>query len=444
MLRPAANCRAGRCRTLATMTTSTPVLILGAGPGGAATALRLSYLGVPSVLVDRATFPRDKVCGDALSGKVPTLLNRLDPAIMDRFRRRYQPTDVWGIRFYPPSGKLIELPFKVGYERIPDKAPGYVSKRIDFDNFLIEEVRRRNDIELHLDTEIGGWEKTAEGYTVWTKDKTKTWNCRLLIDGMGAHSRFSRKEAGLGMDHDHHAAAVRSYWRGVTGFHPDNFIELHFLEEYNPGYFWVFPLPNGEANVGLGMRSDFVKKRGLNLRAELDRIITSPQFRDRFRNAEQTDPTVGYGLPLGSKDRRLSGDNYLLVGDAGHLIDPLTGEGIGNATYSGFIAAELAERCIAQGRYDAAFLADYDVRIERVLRTELRLSYRLQRIMTIKWLTNFLTGIVAANPKLIEVLCRMYEDFELRRRLVQPSFWWKLFRAKSGKAPVLDSAPEKG
>ncbi|MCP9237809.1 NAD(P)/FAD-dependent oxidoreductase [Lewinella sp. JB7] len=416
--------------------TFTPILIIGAGPAGAATALRLSYLGIPSVLLDKATFPRDKVCGDAISGKVPTLLNRLDPAIMDRFRQRFTPADVWGIRFYPPSKKLIELPFKVGYRRVPDEAPGYVSKRIDFDTFLIEEVRRRDDIDLRLRTEVLATDRDETGYTVRTKTGEE-WTCSLLIDASGAHSKFSRGEAGQQIDKNHYAAAVRGYFRGVTGFHPDNFIELHFLDDYNPGYFWIFPLPNGEANVGLGMRSDIVKKRGLNLRKEMDKIVASEAFRERFRDAVQIDPTVGYGLPLGSKDRTLSGDHYLLTGDAGHLIDPLTGEGIGNATYSGFIAAELAEQCLRENRFDAAFLAAYDVRIERVLRTELRLSYRLQQIMQHKWITNFLTGIVAANPKLVELLCRMYTDFELRKQLVRPGFWWKLFRAKSGKLPAV-------
>ncbi|MGB3798970.1 MAG: NAD(P)/FAD-dependent oxidoreductase [Lewinella sp.] len=420
--------------------TPTPIVIIGAGPAGAATALRLSYLNIPSVLIDKATFPRDKICGDAISGKVPTLLNRLDPAIMDRFRRRFEPSDVWGIRFYPPSKKLIELPFKIGYERVPDEAPGYVSKRIDFDAFLMEEVRRRPDIDLHLATEIVTTQRTESGYRIEAKDG-RSWEASLLIDGSGAHSKFSRHEAGQEVDKDHYAAAVRQYYRGVTGFHPDNFIELHFLDDYNPGYFWIFPLPNGEANVGLGMRSDIVKKKGLNLRKELPKIIASKAFRERFAQATPVDKITGYGLPLGSKERTLSGDHYLLTGDAGHLIDPLTGEGIGNAVYSGFIAAELAEKCLAEQRFDAAFLSAYDVRIERVLRTELRLSYRLQQIMQYKWITNFLTGIVAANPKLIEVLCRMYTDFELRKQLVKPTFWWKLLRTKTGKLPAV---AEKG
>ncbi|MDV7401723.1 hypothetical protein RZS08_60450, partial [Arthrospira platensis SPKY1] len=89
---------------------------------------------------------------------------------------------------------------------------------------------------------------------------------RLLIVADGAQSRFSRKEAGLEKDPQHHAGAVRAYFRNVAPLHPENFIELHYLPEVNPGYFWIFPLPGGHANVGLGMRTDFIKKKKINLR----------------------------------------------------------------------------------------------------------------------------------------------------------------------------------
>lgn len=406
------------------------ICIVGAGPGGAATALRLSYLGIPCTLIDRSTFPRDKVCGDALSGKVTTLLNRLDPQILERFRARFEPTDVWGIRFYPPNGRLIELPFQINYDRRPEAAPGYVSKRIDFDYFLIEEVRRRSNIDLELATPIKHFERTDTGWRIASEDGSFERNCKLLIVADGAHSHFSRHVAGLQLDPRHHAASVRTYFRGVTGFHPDNFIELHFLEALNPGYFWVFPLPNGLANVGLGIRGDIVRKRRLNLKQLFQEVLESETFRDRFANAEMLEPLKGYGLPLGSKVRTLSGDQFLLVGDAGHLIDPLTGEGIGNAFYSGYIAAELAERCFVENRFDADFLSAYDVRVGRVLRKEMRLSFQLQQIMQHRRITNLLTGFIADNPKLIEILCRMYTDFDLRKRLVRPSFWLALLLRK--------------
>lgn len=416
---------------------STDICIIGAGPAGAAAALRLSYLGISCTLIDKARFPRDKVCGDAISGKVTTLLGRLDPAMLARFRAQRTHVDVWGIRFIPPNNRTILLPFQVGYQRDPGAAPGYVCKRMDFDHFLIEEVRRRPDIDFREATEVTTYERTAEGWRVKDKTGALELNCKLLFVADGAHSSFSRHQAGHQKENAHHAAAVRAYYRGVTGFHDDNFIELHFLPELNPGYFWLFPLPNGYANIGLGMRSDFVRERRLNLRELFFQAIeNNPRLKERFANATLQGKMLGYGLPLGSKRRSLSGDHYLLLGDAGHLIDPLTGEGIGNAFYSGFIAAELAEKCLAEERFDAAFLQAYDKRVDRVLRAEMRLSYRLQRIMQNVWLTNLLTSFIANNPKIIELLCRMYTDFDLRKQLVKPWFWVRIWWSKNRSVSV--------
>ncbi|MBK7871105.1 MAG: FAD-dependent monooxygenase [Saprospiraceae bacterium] len=90
----------------------TDICILGAGPGGAATALKLSYLGIPCMLIDKATFPRDKVCGDAISGKVITLLKRLDPAILQRFAASSTQQGINGITFVAPNAREIHIPFR--------------------------------------------------------------------------------------------------------------------------------------------------------------------------------------------------------------------------------------------------------------------------------------------------------------------------------------------
>src|SRR5690606_9549152 len=93
--------------------------------------------------------------------------------------------------------------------------------------------------------------------------------CRLVIAADGANSHFARHVAGLQMEPQHHCAGVRAYYSGVSGLDPQGFIELIFLKELLPGYLWIFPLPDGRANVGLGMRSDAVKKRRLDLKAEM-------------------------------------------------------------------------------------------------------------------------------------------------------------------------------
>lgn len=412
---------------------TTPVCIVGAGPGGVATALRLSYLGIPSVLVDKATFPRDKICGDAISGKVTTLLNRLDPGILKRFHGEPIHSSIWGVTFFAPNGKPVRLPFQMDYIGEAGPAPGYVSKRTDFDAFLIEEAQRRDNIDLYLGVEIQDYERTEEGWEVQDATGDFRVRCRLLVMANGAHSTFSRKVAGLEKDNRHHAGAVRAYYRGVTGMDRENFIELHFLEGLIPGYFWIFPLPNGEANVGLGMRTDIIKRRKVNLRRLLDEIIReNPLIRDRFKDAELIGKVHGYGLPLGSKTRVLSGDHYLLVGDAGHLIDPLTGEGIGNAFYSGFIAAELAEQVLAENDLSARRLRAYDVRVQRVLGSEMKLSYRLQNAGRYAFLLNIIANIITGNQRLMDYLSGIYTDFHLREQLVKPWFWVKMWWKKGG------------
>lgn len=406
---------------------STKVCIVGAGPGGAATALKLSYLGIPSVLIDKATFPRDKVCGDAISGKVTTLLNRLDPQIMQRFNAEPVQTDVWGIRFFSPNRKALDIPFQANYERDPRAAPGYVAKRLDFDHFLVKEVQRRDNIDFYEGVAIEKYERTPAGYRVSDRSGQLQVEAPLLVLADGAHSSFSRKEAGLAKDLKHHAGAVRAYYRGVKGMARDNFIELHFIRSLTPGYFWIFPLPNGRANVGLGMRSDILSRRKVNLRRALERVIREePGIRERFAGAAPEGPVSGFGLPLGSKTRPISGDHYLLVGDAGHLVDPLTGEGIGNAFYSGFIAAELAEKCFAANDFSAEFLKAYDLRVKRVLGSEMKLSYRLQQMLMYPRIVNAIAGIIAGNRKVIEVLTNMYTDFSVREQLAKPLFWVKM------------------
>ena len=406
-------------------TIQTPIAIIGSGPGGAAAALKLHALGIPCVLVDQAIFPRDKICGDAISGKAATLLNRLDPGFMAAFREKTdQQIGVWGIQFVAPNGTAVDIPFKFPYDKDREPAPGYVAKRFDFDQLLIEKVLAAGSISFHQGIRIEHYERTTQGYRISNADGTFMVEAPLLILADGANSGFARKEAGLEKDPRHHAGAVRAYFKNVSPLHPDNFIELHYLKEVNPGYFWIFPLPNGYANVGLGMRSDFVKKQKINLREVfMETVKKHPLLAHRFAHATLESPVLGYGLPLGSRPRAISGDHYMLVGDAGHLIDPLTGEGIGNAIYSGFIAAEQAQKCLEQSNFSASFLKAYDQRIARVLGTEMKLSYQLQRMLRYPWLTNTLANWISRNHWLVELISRMYTDLELRKQLVRPRFW---------------------
>ena len=185
-------------------------------------------------------------------------------------------------------------------------------------------------------------------------------------------------------------------------------------------------MSDGTCNVGLGMRSDRVSKGKVNLKKELDRIIQEhPQFKERFQHAEALEMPKGWGLPMGSKQQNIAGDGFLLLGDAASLIDPFTGEGIGNGMKSGWMAAELIQDCWKNGAWESLHQR-YQQRVFRSLGDELRVSDFLQRSLDFPWLFNAVVRKANKSPLLKETLICMFEDVNLRQQLRKPKFYWDL------------------
>ncbi len=406
------------------------IAIVGAGPAGMAAALALSRQGLECVLIERSRFPRDKICGDALSGKVVDTLNRIDPRLVRELQSMPKALPSWGITFFSTGGTALRLPFLPEGEK-PAQAPGFICKRYDFDYFLYREVTGSPLVERREGFLAGHYEKTPDGWIVSDTGSGRSLVARLLIIADGAQSVFARKMAGIRMIRKHHCAGVRAYYRGVSGLDSEGFIELHFLRELLPGYLWIFPLPDGLANVGLGLRSDVASRRPVALRQWLPELIRKyPRLAGRFEQAELIDPPAGYGLPLGSRKLPVSGEGYLLTGDAASLIDPFTGEGIGNAMVSGALAAEIAQKAISQGDYSAHFLKQYDEQLYQRLWRELRLSRIMQQLIRKPWLLDFLIRQAARSETLRQAFIGMFENLDQRNQLKNPLFYLRVLARK--------------
>lgn len=404
----------------------TDVCIIGAGPAGSIAALFLAKFGINCTLVDKAKFPRDKICGDGISGWVLTILNELDKDLLFRLSKQAFLLHSHGIRIVAPNYKYLDLPFYEDSNLDPSLPPGFIGKRIDFDNFLVDEIKRKKEIELLEETEIIEYQKLENGILLQT-NIGESIEARVVIFANGATSRFMKEPGGIIKTKKYTMTGLKTYYKGVNGFHEKNYVELHFLKDLLPGYFWIFPLPDGQANVGVGLDQERIGRKKINLKAKmLEAIDTIPYLKERFKNAEMVSKIQAYGLPLWDGKRKISGDHFMLAGDAANLIDPVTGEGIGHAAISGMYAAEQCKRSLELNNFSSDSMQQYDKSVYGGIGKELSISSKIPRFIKYPWLFNMMVNKALNSKTLQERLTLAMTDLEVRKRLKDPRMYIKV------------------
>ncbi|AMR26309.1 hypothetical protein A0257_03820 [Hymenobacter psoromatis] len=362
------------------------VAIVGAGPAGTACALALRGSGLRVVLLDKAVFPRDKICGDAIPGHALKALRQLDPIYTEALWQLQPRDDVRRSRLVAPGGGSFYLHWKL---------PTFNSPRLDFDAALLALVRQHTTTEIRENAALKNVEITPDCAHLRLADGSEI-TAHLVIGCDGAQSVVGRRllpEARLARAH--HCAGVRAYFENVGGSESGT-TEFFFSRSHLAGYLWLFPVGAGRYNVGLGMLSELVSKHKIDLRQLLlDNLATHPALAGRFAGARQLGPVRGFGLPIGGgRQRPASGARFLLCGDAASLIDPLQGHGIDLAIRSGILAAEQAKQCVASQDFSAEQMQRYDAALHQQLGPQLARSYRLMRLLgTRPWLLNLGTRL---------------------------------------------------
>lgn len=348
------------------------VIIAGAGPAGCACALTLKDSGLKVALFDKKTFPRDKVCGDAIPGRAIKTLRNISPEFADQFKafeNKY-------------STQKTRVSYNKQFLDFNWVGEAYTCARVDFDNFLFTLVKENTATDIYLDSNLSNLVIEENKVLIKDKNTATSFETKIIIGADGAQSVLARQLANRTIDRNHHVGSVRAYYKNVSNT-KSNTTEIYFEKKYLPSYLWVFPLPGNKTNVGFGMLSSKIAKRKLNLKKTFYEFIAhNPELSSRFKDAEQIGELEGFGLPLGSRRVKISGDNFILVGDAASLIDPISGDGIGNAMFSGKVAAEQVIKCFENSDFTAKHIEQYDNNLFKAIGKELKLRFKAQQIIS--------------------------------------------------------------
>ncbi len=347
------------------------VLILGAGPAGTACALALKDAGLRVALLDKSTFPRDKICGDAIPAPAIRALHALDPNYVAELRKLTRKSRISHSRVVAPNGIEASFDWKLEAYNIP---------RLDFDKYLLDLAVKNTNTHVLCGTTIDDVTLSDDRVVLTSGDQL--FNGKIVVACDGAHSVIAKKLAGFTLDRNHFCGAVRIYFRDIDGSDPAR-NEFFFSRKMMPGYFWLFPVADNLYNVGFGMLSKTISKRKINLEKALFEVIGEfPELKRRFVHAKAVSKPQGMGLPIGTRRLRLSGERFLLCGDAASLIDPISGAGIDTAMLSGMMAAEHIRENWKGQNFTASANLSYDQSIYKKFGRTLGKNTLLLRILS--------------------------------------------------------------
>ncbi|WOC11673.1 Menaquinone reductase [Gordonia sp. MP11Mi] len=309
------------------------LLVVGAGPAGAAAAARAARQGMDVVLLDAAVFPRDKTCGDGLTPRAHSAMNALGMGefLADRPRIRGLELNGWGARQ------------RVQWPSSPFGPIGTAVSRLELDDairrFAVEHGARMVEGTKAIGVQVTGGR--IESVTLARGDERSQISVKNVIVADGVRSGLGKSLGRQWHRDTAYGVAARSYalsersdaeWMG-------SHLELRGPDdELLPGYGWVFPLGGGLVNVGVGALATAKRPASMALRPVLEHYAR--MVGDEWALTAPPERVTSALLPMGGAVSGIAGANWMLIGDAAACVNPLNGEGID-------YALETAEAAVA-------------------------------------------------------------------------------------------------
>ena len=433
------------------------VIVVGGGPGGSAAAAYNALNGCKVLLIEKEIWPRDKICGDAVGGKSLSHVKELGVLDMIESTPHYV---VDSIVFGSANGSEVRVMLpKESYEKMGLQS-GYSLPRMQFDYMMFkrgQEIVRENGgsvIQGFSVNEITV-EKTENGHKITgitgniggkrSGNENMTFTSALTIGAGGYNCPVSRVITEIHnephRDDDHFCGGYREYWDNVEGLGGEEGpIEIHFIDEVLPGYFWLFPVQGNRVNVGIGMLISEHRKLKADRKKSLKKIQKwvineHPRFKKRFANATLVSGSEkGWQLPFGSprkkspspfQPRRAAMAGAVCVGDAASLVDPFSGEGIGNALLSAKLTASHFDKDLHKDGFTEEAAFEYMNNLWGALGSELTNSKTLQKVMKWKLLTNWFVKKASKKEEIGKMMSEMIASKESQKILWSPWFLMK-------------------
>lgn len=353
-------------------------VVIGAGPGGSAAAYQIAKAGLKVLMVEkRAEVGSPKRCAEGLSF---SSMERMGIKVPDNCVAR----KISGATVYAPNGKSVRADFK--------KAVGCVLERKVFDKWLAYEASRVG-AKVLAKTEAVSLERVDGGIKVSLKSDEKGWDAeaKIVIAADGVESKMARM---MGFDTTNKLADIASGYQvemSNVKIDPDR-TELYFGNEIaGGGYCWIFPKGVDVANVGIGVRKPWAKKTAK------EHLMDFIQSKPGLKKGSIIEVNAG-GVPVGGIMDNMVEDNFMVVGDAGHQVNPIHGGGIADSYIGGKIAGLVAVEAVKSGDLSKKKLSEYNRRWLSFRGNKLKKLVKLRMVVEslsddeLNWLVDYLKG----------------------------------------------------
>lgn len=398
------------------------VAIVGGGPAGASLALRLGQAGLRVGVFEKKRFPRFKPCGEFMSPECVPILGELGVAddVSALGARRVAGMELHGYE-RRAEGRFVD----VGRTPAPVSF-GWAVRRERFDAVLLAAAAATDGVTVAERAEVAGLLRDRDGAVCGVRVREGSAqaevHARCVIGADGLRSRVA---ADLGVQRPVpwlRRLALTTRYAGVPA---KECAEVHL---FPGGYFAATTVDDGLFTLNLVVDQSVARTHGGDWDAFLARhLALAPHLRDRLAGATRVDPVRGCG-PLATTTTAQVADGVALLGDACGYVDPLTGEGMFFALRGAQILAPVLVEALQAGAVDGDSLRPYLRARQTEFGPRFWLAKLLQRGLRRPWLVARGLGLLAARPRLADLMVSVTGDYVPGRELLRPQVWWRALR----------------